>query len=322
MKSYIADFVSGDEVTSYFLVSDAPTVRKSKKDTEYASFELLDKTGKIDARLWTIPPGLDLSLLAKIIVKVSGQVSEWKDQKQISVAKIRLSTKEDNVDLTDFFECSPFSVEEMWDQLWDLLFHGVKHVPGVTNPFVSSLLLNLLRENKENFCKAPAAKGVHHAYLGGLLEHTLSLCKTTLLVSERYDLDRSLMLAACVLHDIGKIRELTYDMGLGYSVEGSLIGHISIGMTMVSEAVNVIENFPQNLKILLLHLIVSHHGLLAYGSPKIPATKEAIAFHLIDMLDSKMGICDRIAKEGFNSEGMSAWSKHLETPLFNLPERA
>jgi 3'-5' exoribonuclease len=313
VKSYIKDLVPNEEVTSFFLVSDAPQVRKSKKGTDYLCVKLYDKTGDADARVWDVPKDLDVPALKKCIVKVRGRVETWMDQNQIQISQIRRVTDADEVDLSDFFERSPRDPEDMWKELRGL-------VGGQDNGHVRQLLFKILDENERDFKRAPAAKSIHHGYLGGLLEHVLSMCWTALALSDRYALDKSLMVAACVLHDVGKTKELSYEMGIAYTVEGTLLGHISMGMEMTSKAIDQTEGFPRDLKMVLLHLIASHHGLLEFGSPKVPLMKEAIAFHLVDMLDSRMAICDRVLKNGIDEQGLSDWSKELGGPLYKMLE--
>jgi 3'-5' exoribonuclease len=312
MKTYVKDLEVNSEVVSYFLVVDLPQVRKSKKDTDYWCFKLVDKTGEVDARLWEVPQGLEPSTFQKTFVKVRGQVSEWAGQKQVAVSQIRQVGADDPVDPVDFFQRSEREPEEMFSELMQI-------VGGVEGGYIRTLLFNILKKNKEKFCLAPAAKSIHHNYLGGLLEHSLSLCKTSLMLSDRYNLNRDLMVAACILHDIGKVKEMSYSMGIGYTIEGSLLGHISIGMVEVATAMDDLGEFPGELRIAILHLIASHHGALAWGSPRVPLMREAIAFHLCDMIDSKMAICDRVLKDGISPEGLGAWSKELEGQLWVGP---
>lgn len=313
MKPYIVDLLPNEEVTSYFLVSDPPQIRKSKKNTDYLCIKLFDKTGEMDARLWDIPKDLDVPSLKRCVVKVKGKVTEWQDQKQLTISQIRLVNGTDQVDMADFFERSERDPEEMWSELMAV-------VDGVEDEHIRRLLFYVLKENEVNYKKAPAAKSVHHNYLGGLLEHVLSMCHMAKEIGEHYALNGDLLVAACILHDLGKVRELSYDFGIGYTVEGTLLGHISIGMTIVAKAADSIEDFPATHKMALLHLIASHHGLLEYGSPKVPLMREAIAFHLVDMLDSKMAICNKVLKQGIDPGGLSDWVKEIGGPLYRFPE--
>lgn len=309
MKQMICSLVPNQEVASYFLIADLPQVRKSKKGSDYLCLELVDASGKVDARLWDIPAGLDVNSLKKVIVKIKGMTSEWDGKLQVSISQIRKVEESDGVDLGDFFERSKRDPEEMWSEL-------IQIVGGITNGYVRQLLFDVLRENEVSFKRAPAAMKVHHAYIGGLLEHVLDMCKVALPICENYGLSKDLVLAGCVLHDVGKIFELTYDFGIGYSVEGTLIGHISQGVVLVSEAIRKIDGFPSQMKMAIMHLLIAHHGATAWGSPRVPLMREAICLHLIDMLSSKMGICARAAKSGISTEGLTEWVKELEGPLW------
>ena len=311
MKQMICALVPNQEVASYFLIADLPQVRKSKKGSDYMCLELVDASGKVDARLWDVPAGLDANSLKKVIVKVRGMTSEWDGKLQVSISQIRKVEESDGVDLGDFFERSERDPEEMWSEL-------IQIVGGITNGYVRQLLFDVLRENEVSFKRAPAAMKVHHAYIGGLLEHVLDMCKVALPICKNYGLSVDLVLAGCMLHDVGKLFELSYDMGIGYTVEGTMLGHISQGMMLVSRTIDEIEGFPREMKIAVLHLIASHHGLLAYGSPRVPLMREAIALNLIDLLSSKMGICARVLKSGIGPEGLTEWIKELEGPLWTI----
>ena len=313
MKTFVKDLVVNAEVTSFFLIGDAPQVRKSKKDKDYWCLKLSDKTGEVEARCWEVDGLGDANQFKKCFVKIRGMVGEWSNSLQLSVSQLRKVVESDDVDPGDFFERSPFDKDVMWKELSDIL---LEHV---SNGYLYSLVTNLLTANEIEFKVAPAAKSVHHNYVSGLLEHSLSLCKTAILLSDRYGLDKSLMLAGCVTHDIAKTRELTYEMGIGYSTEGTLLGHLAMGLMMISESINKIDGFPQELKIAILHLVAAHHGSLAWGSVKVPLMREAISFHICDLLDSRLAICDRAAKKGFDENGLTEWVKELEGPLWRGP---
>jgi 3'-5' exoribonuclease len=316
MKPYVSDLVVNEEVTTFLFVSETPQVRQSKKKSDYLCLKLQDKTGTIDARLWDFPPGFDANSITKgVFVKVRGQVTEWNEIKQITISQIRTVEEGDLGDLGDFFERSERDPEEMFQELHNLIEFRV------TNGPIKDLLFSIMSGNKEKLLVAPAGKTMHHAYLGGLLEHILSMANMSGAVCEHYELNRDLILAACVLHDIGKIHELTYPKGIGYSVEGTLLGHVSMGMDMVSKKIAESEDFPRQLKFALLHLMASHHGLLEYGSPKVPLMREAIGFHILDMLDARLAMCDRVIKKGVSDEGLTEWVKELGGPLFVLEDK-
>ena len=315
MKTYVSDLKAGDAVTSFFVVCDAPAVRPSKKGTDYLVIKFQDCTGQVDGRMWTLPGGFDLAAFKQgTIVKVQGTVSEWNDQKQLAVTQMRVAESSEFV-LSDMVEAAPERPEYMLEKLRSML---LTHLGGTT---MHSLLSRLIDANAEALMRSAAAKSVHHAYVGGLLQHVLSLCELAIFVSVKYSLRMDLMLAACVCHDVAKTREMDTGLVVSYTTEGSLIGHISIGVEMLNDAIQALdETFPQDLKIALTHLILSHHSKLEWGSPKLPATKEAIAFCQLDLLDSKMAICDKAVAKGLNDKGFTEWVKELEGPVWVMRE--
>jgi 3'-5' exoribonuclease len=196
------------------------------------------------------------------------------------LAKVR----DTDVDFGDFFPSSERSSDEMFSELLAI-------ISGIHDSHLRELLNAFMRD--QNFVRlfkvAPAAKSVHHAFLGGLLEHVLSLCQLSRMTASHYKyVDMDLLLTGAILHDIGKIAELTYDRSFGYSTEGQLLGHIVIGLRMLGEKLAQLPDFPPRLRTLVEHLIVSHHGELEFGSPKIPLFPEAMLLHHLDNLDSKM----------------------------------
>jgi 3'-5' exoribonuclease len=191
---------------------------------------------------------------------------------------------ESEVDFTDYFPASKRDPEEMWRELRGL-------VSGVANPHLKGLLDSILEDPEiaRRYRRAPAAKQIHHAFLGGLLEHVLSLCGLARVTAAHYPaVDFDLLLTGVILHDIGKIYELNYERGFSYSTEGQLIGHISIAMRMLGEKLRLLPDFPPLLRHLVEHMILSHHGKLEFGSPKVPLFPEALLLHYLDDMDSKM----------------------------------
>jgi 3'-5' exoribonuclease len=210
-------------------------------------------------------------------------VQVFQNRPQLSIHKLQ-PVADGEVDVTDFLPASKRDRDEMFAELegW---------IRGFSNPFLKTLLESIFAEESvaRRFRTAPAAKTVHHNWIGGLLEHVLSLLKLAGFTASHYaDIDRDLLLSGVILHDIGKISELTYVRSLGYSDEGQLLGHITIGVQMVDQKIQNIPGFPPKLRELLLHMILSHHGMLEYGSPKLPVFQEAMLLHLLDNMDSKM----------------------------------
>lgn len=313
-QQFVSQFAVGTDVVDYFLIKSVQ-VRKTKTEKEYLSMVLVDKTGEVETRVWNIPAGLGASTLKEsTFVKVRGSVSEYQDKLQLVATQIRVA-EANEYSPDDFFRTSERDPEEMFEELISLLDEQLI-MPGTPYEPTWVLLGNMLKDNRRAYCQAPAALSVHHCFRGGLLEHVLSLARLAIPLYEHYRLRRDLILAGCVLHDIGKIRELNYDCAIGYSTEGTLIGHISIGLQMISEACNAIEGFPQKLKVEILHMVASHHGSLSFGSPKVPMFREAIVFSLMDMMDSKLEICKEALRNDASTGDFTGFSKYLDTFLY------
>jgi 3'-5' exoribonuclease len=210
-------------------------------------------------------------------------VQVFHNRPQLTIHKMR-RMDESEIEYGDYFPSSRRDPGEMWAEL-----RGI--VGQMANPHLKALLESMLDDEDiaRRYRLAPAAKQIHHAFLGGLIEHVLSLCKLARLTAGHYpNVDYDLLLTGVVLHDIGKIYELNYERGFSYSNEGQLLGHIHIGIRMMGEKLRGIPDFPPRLRILVEHMILSHHGELEYGSPKVPLFPEALLLHYLDDMDSKM----------------------------------
>jgi 3'-5' exoribonuclease len=242
-----------------------------------------DRTGDVEAKMWDNAAEVMDTFERDDFLKVRGLLQIYQNRLQLTIHKLQ-KQPDDQVDFTDFFPASTRNTEEMFAELCGI-------VQTLENPFLRALLSGILDDPDvaRRYRIAPAAKNVHHAYIGGLIEHVLSMCSVAKLLGTHYkDIDMDLLLAGVILHDIGKIHELTYDRSFGYSSEGQLLGHIMIGVRMIEEKAREIPGFPARLRSLLQHMILSHHGELEYGSPKVPVFPEALLLHHIDNLDSKM----------------------------------
>ena len=272
MKNFYVKDVSSQlnqQVTSLFLVS-SKQVRPKKNGEPYLALTLSDKTGSIEAKMWDNVVAVAELFCQDDFVDVRGRINSFNGRYEIILQRIRRA-EESEIDLSDFVPKTSWDIEEMWYQLGQF-------VAEIRNRHIRELLEAFLagEEISKLMHLAPAAKSLHHACLGGLLEHVLSLCTLCELITVRYFwLDRDLLMAGAILHDIGKVYELTYSRGFGYSIEGTLVGHINIGMTMLQQKAGVVPHFPGELLILLEHLILSHHGRLEYGSPVEPQFAEA-----------------------------------------------
>ncbi len=217
------------------------------------------------------------------IIKIRGCISRFDDRLQLKVDQLRLAFPHE-ADKADMLPSTSYDVPELWRQL-------LGFAESVSNPHLRLLLTTLLHDPAISvaYREAPAAKQLHHAWLGGLLEHVVSLCTLADRVVPHYPLlDRDLVLTGVILHDIGKVRELSWGIGFEYTVEGILLGHIHIGAALAEQTMNTLPGFPPKLKTVVLHLILSHHGKLEFGSPKLPMIPEALVLNFLDDLDAKM----------------------------------
>jgi len=283
---YVSDLASFDEskiFDSYFLLLHKQT-RTTKTNKPYLCLTLCDKTGQLEGRVWEpADPRIARDFDRGDVVKVRGSVSRFDDRLQMRVEQMRRAVTSE-IDKNDLMPSTTFDVDALWRKLMDF-------VDSFTEPDLKRLLTTLLSDPQlaQAYREAPAARQLHHAWLGGLLEHVVSLLKLADRIAPHYPtLHRDLLLTGVILHDVGKVRELTWDIGFDYSVEGQLLGHIHMGAELVEKTIASLPGFPDRLKTLVIHLILSHHGKLEFGSPKLPMIPEALVLNFIDDLDAKM----------------------------------
>jgi 3'-5' exoribonuclease len=299
---YIADLANFDEgklFDGFFLVL-AKQQRTTKANKSYLNLILGDKTGQLEGRVWELgDPRIAKDFDRGDIVKARGSASRFDDRLQMKIDQLRLAQTSE-VDKADMLPSTTFDVPTLWRQL-------LGFVESVANPDLRLLLTTMLDDPAlaEAYREAPAAKQLHHAWLGGLLEHVVSLCTLADRVAPHYPLiDRDLLLTGIILHDIGKVRELSWEIGFEYTVEGMLLGHIQIGAALAERTMDSLPNFPPKLKTLVLHMILSHHGKLEFGSPKLPMIPEALVLNFLDDLDAKMqAISSEFEKSAMEGKG-------------------
>ncbi len=280
-QSFVSSLAAKSSVHSSFLIQNMER-KMARSGSAYLDLELRDATGVIRAKLWDCDR-YTLDFEMDDVVQVVGEVEDYQGTPQIRISKIRRA-KPEEIDPRDYFPCSSRDPEEMFAALLARL----REMPE--GP-LRTLLLAVLEDPAiaEKFKAAPAAMSYHHAYRSGLLEHVLSLVELGERVCEHYpSLRKDLVMAGLVLHDLGKIEELTYARGFRYTTRGQLVGHIAIGLEIVRDKIREIPDFPAALKDQVEHIILSHHGQLEFGSPKEPMFPEALAVHYLDDLDSKL----------------------------------
>jgi 3'-5' exoribonuclease len=309
---YIADLANFDEgrtFDGYFIVL-AKQQRTTKSNKPYISLILGDKTGQLEGRIWEPgDPRIAKDFDKGDVVKARGSASRFDDRLQMKVDQLRLAQSSE-VDRTDLLPSTIYDIGELWGKLQST-------IDSMANPDLKQLL-NAIFEDAAiagAFREAPAARQLHHAWLGGLLEHVVSLLGLADRVAAHYPmLDRDLLLTGVILHDIGKTRELSWVIGFDYTVEGTLLGHIQMGIDMVEKAIAGLPSFPDRLRTLVLHMILSHHGKLEFGSPKLPMIPEALVLNFVDDLDAKMQAVssefEKSAREGKGPDELTGrvWS--------------
>jgi 3'-5' exoribonuclease len=283
MKSPFVNEVEPNRVITTSFLVQSKEIRQKKNGEVYLSLLLGDRTGELDAKMWDNVTEVMDSFDRDDFVKIKGLVQVFHNRPQLTIHKMR-RMDESEIEFADYFPCSRRDPAEMWRELRET-------VGTMGNPHLKALLEAMLDDPDiaERFRRAPAAKQIHHAFLGGLLEHVLSLCALARMTARHYgNVDFDLLLAGVVLHDIGKIHELNYERGFSYSNDGQLLGHINIALRMVADKLRALPDFPVPLRSLVEHMILSHHGQLEFGSPKLPLFPEALLLHYIDDMDSKM----------------------------------
>ena len=307
MKVFANELEPNQQVQTTFLVLNKD-VRQKKTGEPYLSLLLGDKSGDIDAKMWDGVAEILDTFDKNDYVKIRGQATVYQNKLQLRVDRLMRADERD-IEPADYFPASKRDRDEMYAEL-------MGHIDTMRNPYLKALLEAFFADPEiaRRYKTAPAAKSIHHAWIGGLIEHVLSLMALAKFTAKHYpEVDEDLLVTGVVLHDIGKIHELTYDRGFGYSDEGQLIGHILIALRMVDEKARQVDGFPPKLKLLVEHLIASHHGELEYGSPKVPVFLEAMLLHHIDNLDSKMETIRTFVQKDANLEGnFTSYAPSLE----------
>lgn len=315
-RRYIRQFTDGDSFDDIFLATDKQ-VKTNRQGQAYLQLELRDRSGSLVARLWNATESVTRQISAGDFVKAKGKVQLFQGALQIILSDVQ-SVRGEKFDMSDFLPHTEQDIAKLQEKLKGLLFKSSdQHLRALAQAFFMDD--KLIRE----FCKAPAGVRQHHAYLGGLLEHVVTMMDGAERLMPVYPaLNRDIVLMGIFLHDIGKIRELRYDSAFNYSDEGELIGHIVMGVEILNEKIKQTEQlteepFPTELLNRLKHIIVSHHGSLEYGSPKLPMTPEAVFINNLDNLDARTHSFVRDIKEDKNTQSnWTIFNPHLNRKLY------
>ena len=301
-KIFISDIKDRSQVDSVFLVKEKITAM-AKNGKPYLTLKLMDKSGDVDGKVWDNIDSMGGTFEKDDFIAIRSKATIYLGKMQLVITDIQ-RVPEEAVTLGDFLPETERSIAGMTEELGTL-------IGTIRDPHLQRLLLGFYQDQPFMACyrTAPAAKGMHHVYLGGLLEHSLAVARLVDQIVPLYQgLNRDLLITGAILHDVGKVREMSYLRSFDYTDEGKLIGHITIGVEMLHERIITIDGFPPQLGMLLKHIILSHHGQYEYGSPKRPKTIEATILNYLDDLDSKInGINTHMKKE---PDSPSVWTSY------------
>ncbi len=294
---------TGEQVKHFLLLNKIET-KTTKANKSYLNLELRDKSAVYPAKVWDNFEDFLARAKEGDVVKVEGVIEEFNNQPQIRILSIDLARESDNVSQKDFLPVSERNLDEMVEELNGFM-------DSIQNSYLRELLTRIFDEKTfEKYIHVPAGKAWHHSYVHGLLEHTLEILKICDLMCKIHpELDRDILLTAAILHDFGKTEELTYENSFDYTDKGRLLGHITIAALKIQEAAEKINNFPEKLLTLLLHLVLSHQGKLEHASPVEPKTLEAIVLYHADELSAKTNAYKLAIKADEDKEG--SWTRFL-----------
>jgi 3'-5' exoribonuclease len=311
---FICDCIQHENkiITSSFVVV-SKQVKPKKTGDPYLALTLGDRSGHLEAKMWdNVEEALDI-FEQDDFIKAKGLINKYKNRFQLTIHKLR-SLGDSEIDFADYLPKTTKDIGELWQTL-------AGFVATFQNPHLRALVEAFMSDPQiaEAYRNAPAAKTLHHAYIGGLLDHVVSLCKSADLLCRNYlQINRDLLLTGVFLHDIGKIHELTYNRSFSYTTRGQLLGHMVIELEMLHAKIAQVPGFPDELKTLLEHLIISHHGQYEFGSPKLPMFPEALMLHYLDDLDSKLeSMRAHFEREAASDGPWSSYNPSLGRPLLN-----
>jgi 3'-5' exoribonuclease len=311
---YICDCARHENkiVTSTFVVV-AKQIKPKKTGEPYLALTLGDRTGQVEAKMWDNVEEVLEAFEQDDFLKVKGLINKYKQRFQLTIHKLR-KLGDSEIEFADYLPKTTKDIDELWRTLSDF-------VSGFQNQHLKTLVQAFMADPEiaAAYRNAPAAKTLHHAYIGGLLDHVVSLFRSCDLISRNYpQINRDLLLTGAFLHDIGKIHELTYNRSFSYTTKGQLLGHMIIELEMLQAKLSHFPRFPEELKTLVEHLIISHHGQYDFGSPKLPMFPEALMLHYLDDLDSKMeAMRAHFERESSLDGPWTSYNASLGRPLLN-----
>lgn len=309
---FVSDIQDAQDVNSLFLVKTM-RLAETKVGKPFLALELMDRTGDLVGRVWDDAERLALLCPAGSVVRVNGQAQVYKGALQLKVTAIE-NVSADGVDWSLYLPATSCDIEAMADEIIVL-------VKGLPDKEIQRLLMTVVKDDAlwKAFKTAPAAKSMHHAYIGGLLEHTLGICRLVNQVCILYPtIDRSLLMAGAILHDLGKVREFSFAVPpFDYSDQGRLLGHMVISLEIIQEKIATLSDFSERTAMMIKHLVISHHGRYEFGSPALPMIREAFVLNFIDDLDAKMNYLDRLSRQAVPEKYQwTEYQRNMERFLF------
>ena len=311
---YICDCARHENkvITSTFVVV-TKQIKPKKTGEPYLALTLGDRSGQMEAKMWDNVDDVLDAFEQDDFLKIKGLINKYKHRFQLTIHKLR-KLGESEIEFSDYLPKTTKDIDELWRTL-------AGYVATFQNPHLKSLVQAFMDDPEiaAAYRHAPAAKTLHHAYIGGLLDHVASLFRSCDLVCRNYSqINRDLLLTGAFLHDIGKIQELTYNRSFTYTTKGQLLGHMVIELEMLQAKLALVPGFPEGLKMMVEHLIISHHGQYEFGSPKLPMFPEALMLHYLDDLDSKMeAMRAHFEREGTLDGPWTSYNASLGRPLLN-----
>jgi 3'-5' exoribonuclease len=285
MAKGIQHYEVGEQVELYLLIKSS-TKGIASNGKPFLTLILQDKTGEIEAKLWDASLEDEQTYTAESIVKIVGDIHHYRGRNQLKIRNIRPVNEQDNVNISDFLETAPLKKEDMLDKITGYIF-------AMKNPNIQRITRHLLKKHQHAFLEYPAATKNHHEFISGLAYHVVSMLDLAKAIAQLYpSLDTDLLYAGVILHDLGKVIELSGPISTNYTVAGNLLGHISIMVNEIGKAAEELNIHGEEVMV-LQHMVLSHHGKAEWGSPKPPLIKEAEILHLIDNIDAKMNMLDR-----------------------------
>ncbi len=314
-QRFVENLQDGEQIDELFQVKSV-RLAETRAGKPYLSLVFSDKSGDIAGPAWDNAESLEKVCVVGEVVRVRGQVQTYRDKLQLKVDDVN-AVDGSTYRMSDFVAASSRSPVSMEAEL-------KKRIAEVKDPFIDKLLQKIFLDSEAAtlFQRAPAAKGIHHAYLGGLLEHSLSMARVASLLADHYrGIDRDLMIAGALLHDIGKTVELANDSGvIDYTDIGRLKGHVVIGSEFIGSVAETIQGFPPELLTHIQHLVLSHHGRQEFGSPVVPMTAEALLLSFIDDMDAKMNLVEQLSRKAKSADPVwSDYQRSLERHILLKP---